>query len=234
MPRARCAALTAALLLTGVLAGCTEPHEDLPPAEVKIVTAYGQTLDESATPEQVTYVLLRSLAEDVKAARVMPPHRQEQKAANRITWSIAAVNTIENRLIETLHDSTKGQAKPSSLGKDRDQQIYKVVNYWAPIVAYYVDSFDTDFEKAASRMRVQVAPDNQAAHVYYDVWHVEQQGQASVGRPVRLDIELALEEAGGKTYWRVARVGYEGVAVTRPAGAPAAPLTRPEVMTAPS
>jgi hypothetical protein len=42
--------------------GCAPPQADVPPAAVKAIEAYGVTLDADAKPEQVVYVLLRTLA----------------------------------------------------------------------------------------------------------------------------------------------------------------------------
>lgn len=209
-------ALAVVACLTG---GCQDAADTLPPPEVKTVTAYGQTLDESATPQQVAYVLLRSLAEDVQAAQAKPPRREDQKQANLITWSVAAPNTIEQRILSTAREHAKDPARFQSLGENRKKEIYRVVNQWAPIVAYYVASFDQDPETAMSRMHVRPSPNGQVTHILYEV--TPDPTRPDVDQRRTLDIELVKEKgADGKEYWRVARVGYIGLG-TRPTTQPA-------------
>jgi hypothetical protein len=226
------AAVAVGVVLAAELAGCTEAEDRVPPAKVETVTAYGMTLDQNATPQQVTYVLLRSLADDVHAAQAHPPRSDEQKAANMITWSVAAPNVIEQRLLESLRTLSKNPASITSLGKDRNKEIYRVVNLWAPIVAYYVDSFDKDPQAAMNRMRVLPSGNGQIIHVLYDVW--PDASRPDAGRHETLDVELVREKAseGSGDYWRVARIAYlppQGSHVmTQPAVTPMLrPTTRP-------
>lgn len=214
----------AALALSG---GCTDPEENIPPAEVKTVTAYGMTLDPSATPQQVAYVLLRSLAEDVQAAQDHPPRPKDQKAANLITYSIAAVDEIERRILAMVSENKPTQPGAASLGKDRSKDIYRVVNYWAPIVAYYVGSFDQDPQAAMARMRVVQMAEGRTAQVLYEVW--PEASRPDADRHQTLAIELVKEKGPGGEYWRVARVTY-APKTTRPAGGAA---TRPATASAP-
>lgn len=200
-------ALLGGLAVLACLAGgCSDPNAEVPPAKAEPVTAYGMTLDESAGPKEVSYVLLRSLVEDIRASRAM--EHEKQKEANQITWSIAAHQTIEQRLLDAVRSAARNKERFKTLGPDRDREIYRVVNFWAAIVQYYVDGIDTDPRKAMEQMRVQAAPDGSVAHVYYDV--VPDPANPDPQREATIDIELAKEPAGGKAYWRVARVGFVG------------------------
>lgn len=199
-------------VLIGCLAGgCVDSTDRLPPPKVETVTAYGMTLDESATPKQVAYVLLRSLAEDVKASQAQPPDREAQREANLITWSVAAPNVIEQRILATARQQANDPNRYKSLGENRKQEIYRVVNLWAPIVAYYVGSIDKDPQAAMERMQVQSSSEERVAHVFYEVWPDASRPDAD--RHQTLDIELVKEKGeDGKEYWRVARVGYRAQA----------------------
>jgi hypothetical protein len=206
------------------LAGCNEVEEKVPPPKVETVTQYGLTLDENATPQQVAYVLLRSLAEDVQAAQAKPPQRDAQKNANMITWSLAAPDEIEKRLLDGRRLLSKKATRPDSLGVDRDKQIYAVVNLWAPIVAYYVSSFDKDPQTAMARMKVRRALELTGDEVLYEVW--PDPSRPDKDRHQTLSINLVRQKGtdSAKEYCRVARVGF-APRVARPTTAPSRVLT---------
>lgn len=187
----------AAGLLSAV--GCTKPRE-IPPAEVETVEAYGLTLDESANPKQVAYVLLRSLAEDVHAAQAHETAKQRE-AVNQ-TFRLAAYSTIEQRKLESMGSNQ------SSLGDDRAEKLFEVVNFWAPIVAHYVDSLPQSYAAAEKLMRTIVSSDQSVAHVYLEVSHDPSATQPAERQDAMLDIELAKERAEGKSYWRVAKINF--------------------------
>lgn len=218
LPRGPAGALTAAVLALVPLAGCTDPDaHDIPPAEVKTVAAYGVTLDGAATPVQVAYVLLRSLSEDIAAAQ--SGDREAQKAAAKITYSLGAYSIIEERLLQVANLARKD--KKTTLGDDREKQLYELINNWAPIVAYYVRSFPKDMQEASSRMRT--AATDTSAHVYMDVAHDPANPSPAKHETATLDVELAKEPGAGGSYWRVARVGYMG----RPIPLQMHPTTQP-------
>ena len=174
---------------------------------VTTVTAYGQTLDADATPQQVAFVLMRSLRDDVEAAQAHD--RKAQREAFRTTFALAACSMIDERLAETYaRPVADSDASEPIVMKER---VYEIVNHWAPIVAYYVGSFPRDFEQAADRMRVvKIGPDDGTAMVLYPVQH--DPDQAAHGEPVLLEIELVKESAtdGPQRFWRVARVAFRG------------------------
>jgi hypothetical protein len=207
LPQQRLALLVAAFVACIGITGCTpDPeHKDIPPAQTKVVEAYGLTLDESATPQQVTYVLLRSILDDVSAAQAHKP--KEQKEALKITHSLAAYSVLERRLLDVVNAGR--ERKKTSLGPDRDLQIYDLVRNWAPIVSHYVSSFDTDFEAAAKKMAAPSNTDLKTAHVFYQASH-DPNATDDTRDEVTIDIELAKEPADGKEFWHVARISYLG------------------------
>lgn len=217
------ASLGVAIVLMSVLAGCQKDVE-IPPIEVKEVEAYGVKLDESATPQQVVYVLLRSLRDDFEAAQARD--RQRQKEAFHTTFSLAAFSEIEKCLAKTF--AQQGGGKDStSLGAHRDRKIYDVVYHWAPIVGHYVRSFDVEQAAAVAKMRMVQSANGSSVHVNYDVSHDPQETEPTNQQLATLDIELVEEKAsaGSRMYWRVARVAFHGPEAKRRIG----PASRPEV-----
>ncbi len=126
--------LTAVLVMTGAcdrdarLAG-----RNLRDVSVGTVTHYGATLDKSATPQQVTYVLLRAIRDDFKSKT-----REEREAALDKLFDVSAAGYL-----------TRGKANEI----DRRETVFRIVNRWTPTVAHYVDDIETDWEKAHVRLR---------------------------------------------------------------------------------
>ena len=197
------------LVAAAGLSGCRQPVE-IPPTEVKTVEAYGVKLDELATPQQVTFVLLRSMRDDVEAAQA--GDRQRQKQAFRVTFSLGAFSEIEKRLSRGL-----GRDENTGLGESRERKIYDVIYHWAPIVGHYVRSFDLDEKTAVERTRATIRPNNTLAVVQYDVAHDPAASEPAERQAVVLEVTLTREKATAGTgeFWRVARVDFRGPA-TRP------------------
>ncbi|UCD29850.1 MAG: hypothetical protein JSV03_05055 [Planctomycetota bacterium] len=197
------AVMAPALLIT-LLAGCTDTDKDIPKTELKTVSAYNLTLDENATPKQVAYVLLRSLADDVTAAQ--NHEHEKQKEAFNLTFSLAAYAQVEKQIVETENRTRIN--KITSLGDKRDKKIFKFVKYWAPIVGHYIKSFDTDMESAEKNMQVELSQDGGTAHVYRKVAHDPAETDPEKQQTATLDITMVKEKTGVREYWRVALIGY--------------------------
>ncbi|HSW46569.1 MAG TPA: hypothetical protein VLM89_13460 [Phycisphaerae bacterium] len=205
------------LILAAVvtLSGCTRPVE-IPPMDVKVVDAYGVKLDDFSPPQQVVYVLLRSLREDVEAAQA--GDRSRQKEAFKVTFCLAAYGEIENRLKQGL-----GVA---DLGDSRERKIYDVINHWAPIAGHYVRSFEMDEKAAIDKFRTTVSSDGGSAVVLTDVVHDPESPDPADRRPVVFEVNLVREKSsdGSREFWRVARVDFRGLAgrpASRPVSGPA-------------
>ncbi len=95
------------------------------------VDSYGMRLDEEATPEQVTYVLLRAIRDDFLASTP-----QQRKTALDIQFDICAANVLRGK---------------NRKGMSRDEFVYNVVYRWTPAVSHYVENFETDWELAKAR-----------------------------------------------------------------------------------
>ncbi len=212
-------------LLSALAAGCTKT-EEIPPADVRVVEAYGVRLDEDASPTEVAYVLLRTLADDVHAARAHQHEKQEEAVEQ--TFALAAYDDIERRILGIKNLGQK-QPKPK-LGDDRDEQIFEIVNRWAPIVSYYVESFPGDFDTAKAGFKVREEKTGGLVHVYCDLKHDPAEMDPAKQETATLDIEMVRQSAGSKAYWRVARMSYLGAkerAALHAASQPAAIGTSP-------
>jgi len=185
--------------------GCTKHTQDIPKPKVETVTAYNVTLDQDATPEQVAYVLLRALADDVTAAQAHE-HKKQKEALN-LTFSLAAYAQIEKQVIQT--ENLTRAKKIDSLGDLRNEKLYKFVKYWAPIVAHYIKSFDTNPVTAAKKMKVHLTSDGTIANVLYPVSHDPTETDPAKQQTAVLNIKMVKEKAGAISYWRVARLGYQ-------------------------
>lgn len=99
--------------------------------EVRTVSHYGLTLDESATPQQVSYVLLRAMHDDFTAKT-----KDERESALDVQFDVCAAGAIAQR-------------NPTSL--PRDDYLYTVIYRWTPAVSHYVESFPKDWAQAKVR-----------------------------------------------------------------------------------
>ena len=195
-------------LLATALGGCSKPQEEkAPPLVVKTVDSKGVSLGPQASPQQVAYVLLSALAEDVRASQA---HRSEdQKVARDLAFSLVAPKALEARILGV---NAQFRGKREARLEDRDQKLYIITNSWAPIVAHYIADFPADPAAAAQRMWVRYNPGMTVAHVYLVVAHDPAEADSAKRETATLDIEMAREapDAGGDPYWRAVRISYLG------------------------
>ncbi len=107
---------------------------DLRDVEVKTVEHYGKTLDQGASPEEVTYVLLRAIQDDYLASAPADPTVRE--AALDKQFDVCAADTIAGRAAGPLA---------------REEAIYAAVYRWTPAVSHYANGFETDWDRARDR-----------------------------------------------------------------------------------
>jgi hypothetical protein len=210
-------ALIAGLLAGGLTSGCdNSSKEKAPPAEIKTVEAYGATLNPAATPQQVAYVLLRSIADDYAAARAKDA--KAQQAAQLVTYSLCAPRTIEGRLVQTIN-LLNPNAKKTSLGDERDERLFKTVHLWGPVVGHYLPSFaNADLKTVTRDSWATISADGQQSHVYYPVSH-DPAADPAKAETATINVELVREAAqvAGPEYWRVATVRFLGQQILPPA-----------------
>ena len=155
---------------------------------VQTVTLYGETLDKSATPKQVTYVLLRAIREDFKAKTP-----EEREVALDKLFDVSAAGYL-----------TRGSANEI----DRRETVFKIVNRWTPTVSHYVDDIETDWEKARVRLRVFGLESVKNRNDGTQQCKIMTQLADPSGDPnaaVLLNIHL-IQDSG---YWRVLGLAYE-------------------------
>ncbi len=120
----------------GIGAGCTRDvrlaGKKLRSITVGVKTHFGMTLDKQATPDQVAYVLLRAIREDVSAKT--PADREK---ALDVQFDLAAVGAIE---------------ATNRTHMDRNEYLYNVVYRWAPTVSHYAQDLPLEWDAAKSRL----------------------------------------------------------------------------------
>lgn len=210
-------ALIAGLLAGGLTSGCSKSTEEkAPSAEIKTFEAYGVTLDPAASPQQVAYVLLRSIADDYVAAKAKDS--KAQREAQLVTYFLCAPKTIEERLVQTIN-LMNADAKKTSLGAERDERLFKTVHLWGPVIGHYLPSFaNADLQTVTRDSWATISVDGQQSHVYYPVSH-DPAADPGKTETATINIELVREaaQAAGSEYWRVATVRFLGQQVSPPA-----------------
>jgi len=159
--------------------------------QVHSVTHHGQTLDESATPEQVAFVLFRAIADDFEADS--PEAREEALA---VQFDLCAAGEIAKTKL------------PSRL---LDEHIYKVVYHWTPTISHYVPDFPKDWDSASKRLVRRASPKSAGGAEECEVLlqvddpHAFRDGKPDPNASVVIVIWMVKE--GG--YWRVTHPGFE-------------------------
>jgi len=186
--------IATAVMVIGVacLGGCKQDvrladHRVRHP-EVRTVSHYGLTLDESATPKEVSYVLLRAIHDDFTAET-----KDARETALDIQFDLCAAGAIAQR-------------NPTSL--PRDDFLYTVIYRWTPSVAHYVDSFPKDWEEAKARFVRSLNKSSGGgettateARVYIEL----QDPSGDANAQVVLIVGLAKDSG----YWRVRELNYD-------------------------
>lgn len=157
-------------------------------ATVGTVTYYGTTLDRDASPEQVTYVLLRAIRDDFLAKT-----DEVREAAIDKEFDLCAADVIADR---------------NRLQISRDEFIQNVVYRWTPTVSHYVHDFETDWEKARERF-VLSGPrpvkggggDSRECEVFMEV--------DDPGGDPNARVVMAVYLAQDDGYWRVLHLGFD-------------------------
>jgi len=182
--------------------------------QVRTVEHYGVVLNQDASPQEVAYVLLRAIRDDVNAASPA-----EREAALDVQFDVCHPGSIS------------GSSRP---GVKRDEVVHLVVTHWAPALAYYVDSFDFDPAEAKSRMTVSptkvLGDGRRSCSVYLPVDDPNGDPKARVIAAVVL---IRAKPGGGPSsgtdgdtgYWRVNRVGFRLGTRRAPSSAGSPPST---------
>jgi hypothetical protein len=180
----------AAALLAG---GCKDPSlvgKAIFPVDVKPVEAFGRVLDEEAPPQDVVYVLLQAIRQDVAASRARD--KEAELEAMKIETSLAAPESMLAAFRRVLQRS----ALPVDI--TAELAVHKLVRMWAPMIAHYQDVFDTDYDAAVANMAVRHQPGSIDAVVLYDV------PSPTGSPPATIKAEMRRE----KGFWRIRRLSF--------------------------
>ncbi len=184
---ARVLGLASLLVLMGGCADRGRPSAgDFMPASNDVVTAYGMTLDENATPEQTVWVLLMAIRDDAQSRMNSPEWREHIKLQCTLTH------------VEFLRRNAKAPLSSS------DEAIFALVHGWAPALNYYVEHFDDDFESAKNRMSSQRIGSAQLPGVGEDA-HIVDYALTGTGLDSGVRIRFVLSKTQ-KGYWRAFRL----------------------------
>jgi hypothetical protein len=155
-------------------------------ATVRSVTHYGVTLDQQAAPQQVAFVVLRAIRDDVSAKT-----KEDREAALDKQFDVCAANVLQKR---------------NRTSMPRDEFVHSVVYHWAPTVSHYVGDFETDWSKAAARL-VRTKP-NTDSKANADETEVYMELADPSGDPkARVVMVIWMVQDGG--FWRVTHLGFD-------------------------
>ena len=153
---------------------------------VRSVTHYGLTLDQQGTPQQVAFVLLRAIRDDVSAKT-----KDDREAALDKQFDLCAANVLEKK-------------NPTKM--PRDEFIHSVVYHWAPTVSHYVGDFETEWDKAAARLvRKKSTADSTSSLEECEV-HME---LADPGGDLKARVVMVIWMARDEGFWRVTHLGFD-------------------------
>jgi hypothetical protein len=189
--------LIAVIVLGMVLTGCRRDarlaDHALRDPDLGPVTAYGKTLDPTARPQEVVYVLLRAIADDYAAG----DDRAAREAALDTQFAISAADWIKQRM---------GGDRLTE--QEQREQLYRVVQHWAPTLGFYRHDFTDEYHDLVQRMHVnyplQASAKTEECTVYVNCTHPDPEsagprsGAVAIIRLIRVD-----------GYWRVGWVGFD-------------------------
>lgn len=155
-------------------------------ATVRSVTHYGVTLDQQATPEQVAFVLLRAIRDDVAAK-----NKEDREAALDKQFDLCAANVLQ---------------KINRTSMPRDEFIHSVVYHWAPTVSHYVGDFATEWDKAAARL-VRAKPNTDSKAIPDETEVYMELADPSGDPKARVVMVIWMVQDGG--FWRVTHLGFD-------------------------
>jgi len=187
------AALAAAAVLA-LWVGCSRDarlaDHQLRDTTAHSVTAYGQVLDESASPSQVVYVLLKAVADDYAAGA----DRDAREKALDIQFGVSAAEKIRD------FDPRGDQVGES----ERNEHLYRVVYHWAPVIGHYRSGFDDDYEAMAPRIREEINPsDPTEAQVFVNM------ANPADGDPKLTGAVGWFKLTRERGFWRIYWIGFD-------------------------
>jgi hypothetical protein len=152
------------------------------------VTHYGVTLDQEASPEQVAYVLLRSIREDVRAT-----NETERESALDKQFDLCAADEIQRKNNTSL---------------SRDELVHNIVWRWTPTVSHYVGGFELEQDKAVARFERRTLDSSLNAAANAGECEILMEVTGPEGDP-NARVVMVIYFAKDNGYWRVTHLGFE-------------------------
>jgi hypothetical protein len=166
---------------------------EIPELLVRTVRDQGVELGPETAPQEVVFVLLRAIRDDVLAG----PDREARRRALERQFAVCDPDYIHD-----WYRRTYGRRAVAT----REEWVFKRVSLWAPALAHYVDSFDFDLQTARSRMRT--GPTSEGERWPGETRLVDlpvQDPAGEEGGDVLVRVRLHRHSLG---YWRVFQVGF--------------------------
>jgi hypothetical protein len=193
-------AVVLAVLAAALMVGSTACRRDVRLADkklrnptVKAVSAYGMTLDEQASPQQVAFATLQAIRDDFLA-----PDREAREKALDTQFELCAANKISERNITSL---------------SREEWLYEVVSKWTPTVSHYVPDFPIDWEEAKERLVVRRPPESAGGVETCDV--AMEVDDVKAGRSPNARVVLVVWLVKDSGFWRVTHLGFDADVTAR-------------------
>jgi hypothetical protein len=136
----------------GLIGGCKNPKhadQEIVDVEVRTVTYYGVELGPDAPPEDVVYVLLRTVRERFEA--VQAGDYEKDAAGLKVLVDLAAGDRIHANFKRNMHNEAQANLT-------RSVAVHDATSLWGPIIAHYALSFETDHAKAVEKMQAVKTP----------------------------------------------------------------------------
>lgn len=161
--------------------------ERLRDPKTQAVTQYDVELDESATPVQVAYVLLRAIRDDMNAET-----REQREAALDVQFDLSAAEYLKSLNRTSLDDL---------------EFLFGMVNRWAPTLGHYAQQFDTDWKSAESSLVLQGPVEEVSSDATRSKAIVLREVADPAGDP-NAGAVLAVWMIKERGFWRVTHVGF--------------------------
>lgn len=185
--------LATVLALPGCGRDARLADHDVRELPVGTVRACGRTLDTSASPEEVVFVLLKAVVDDFDAG--------DDMEARERAFDTQLATCAPQEIKQTL--ARRRDYNPRELR----ELLYSTVRHWAPTLGFYRDDFRVEFATLKDRMYVIITPQQgdlpAHAQVYLNVAHPDPEQRPGADVVARF---LLAEESG---YWRIWWVGWE-------------------------
>lgn len=202
---------TASAAFATVVCGCKDPTligYKIEPVTSGPIQAYGMTLDEQSSPQDVVYAMFRAVRDDIAAAQ--DHDLKAQLAAINIQVGLAASEWMHQHFQKSL------QRKSMTVEVTPEQSVFKLIRFWAPMLGHYIDSVETEHDPAVAEMSVRFRSQQAEAEVLYNV-------SAHDGSPATVRVELLRES----DCWRIKRVSFAPSPLAHPTAAPSDASPRP-------